>query len=318
MPGTIYCGDAVACLRRLPDNSVHAVVTSPPYFCQRDYQNPAQLGLEPTPPEYVAALTAVFGEVRRVLRNDGTLWLNVGDSYNAAGRKGQGTRKGCKQGTNRAAAAGHDTARPNDPRLKEKDLLGVPWRLAFALQDAGWYLRADIIWYKTNCMPDSVKDRPTKAHEYLFLLSKSARYHYDRVAGSEPTAAAPPGREASPGRRSKKRPEPTLFDAVADAADPGGDTRRNRRTVWAVPTRPYRGAHFATFPVELVAPCVRIGCPAGGVVLDPFFGSGTTGVAALDAGRSFVGIELNPEYAELARKRLCRLHGPACVTVTAG
>jgi DNA modification methylase len=243
-------------------------------------------------------LVKVFREVRRVLRDDGTLWLNLGDSYNAAGRSGHGTRVGYKQGTNRASATGSDACRPSVDALKEKDLIGIPWRVAFALQADGWYLRQDIIWSKPNPMPESVTDRCTKAHEYIFLLSKSARYYYDGDAIKEPSSgrerwygdcgySVGAGRNDGPGSESK----------------PGRETR-NRRSVWTVASQPYSGAHFATFPPKLIEPCILAGCPVGGTVLDPFNGSGTTCEVAIGNARNYVGIELSPEYMRLAEQRL--------------
>ena len=262
-----------------------------------------QIGLEETPEAYVARMVEVFREVRRVLRDDGTLWLNLGDSYAAAGGSGQqgnGQRNGRRHTQenlkgNSAEASG----------LKPKDLVGIPWRVAFALQADGWWLRQDIIWHKPNPMPESVADRCTKAHEYVFLLSKSARYYYDAKAISEPSIHA--GETVSLGEKSLSKGQANgsgsaksgnaLCDSVVVKES------RNRRSVWTVATQPYAEAHFATFPPDLVKPCVLAGCPAGGTVLDPFAGSGTTGMAALELGRSSVLIELNPKYADMIRRR---------------
>lgn len=316
----ILQGDCLEVLKSLPDGSVHTCITSPPYYGLRDYgtakweggdsecdhkipevehgnligksdgkdkQNSHavrfnrvscykcgairiddQIGLEETPDAYVAKLAAVFREVKRVLRDDGTLWLNLGDSY----------------GGNREHATESATATCGNTKLdvcakfnkvgngiKPKDLIGIPWMVAFALRADGWYLRSDIIWAKRNCMPESVKDRPTKSHEYIFLLAKSQKYYYDA-------------------------------DAIKDPVSING--KRNKRDVWFISTKPYKEAHFATFPPDLIEPCVLAGCPQGGTVLDPFNGSGTTGQVALTNNRNYIGIELNPEYIELTHKRL--------------
>jgi len=258
----IHVGDCLEVLRGMDSASVQTCVTSPPYWGLRDYGVEGQLGLEKTPDEYVAKMVDVFREVRRVLRDDGTLWLNLGDSYSA--RSGTGY-------TQMATTA---------PGLKTKDLIGIPWRVAFALQADGWYLRQDIIWHKPNPMPESVRDRCTKAHEYIFLLSKSRRYYFDSEAMKEPTVQSESG---------------------------FGNETRNRRSVWSVNLRPYKGAHFATFPPDLIRPCVRAGCPIGGVVLDPFAGSGTTAQVAFEEGRLSVLCELNPSYVKLIEERLAPL-----------
>ena len=265
----LVLGDCRNVLPTLPAGSVHCCVTSPPYFGLRDYGHENQIGLERTPEAFVQELVEVFREVRRVLRDDGTLWLNLGDSYNAYNAN-RGASTSISDGT---AGRGHPTHRRGltTPTLKNKDLIGIPWRVAFALQSDGWYLRQDIIWHKPNPMPESVTDRCTKAHEYLFLLSKGARYHFDSEAIKEPATKG---------------------------------ATRNRRSVWSVTTKPFKGAHFATFPPDLIEPCILAGCPAGGTVLDPFMGSGTTAAVSLQHGRQFVGVELNPEYLELARRRV--------------
>ena len=222
--------------------------------------------------------------------------MNIGDSYNAAGRVGHGTRTGFKQGTNRASAEKVDTCRPNDPSLKEKELCGIPWRVAFALQESGWFLRQDIIWHKSNPMPESVKDRCTKSHEYLFLLTKSAKYYFDAAAIEEP--ATPYSRPNLTAPRYSA-PGQTHHSAQSSTGD-----SRNKRSVWSVPLAPYKEAHFATFPPDLIRPCVRAGCKPDGMILDPFTGSGTTGVVALEEGRRFIGCEINPTYVAMAKRRI--------------
>ena len=289
-------GDCLDVLRGMEDDSVHCCVTSPPYYGLRDYGMDGQIGLEPTPDEYVARMVAVFREVRRVLRDDGTCWVNLGDSYASGGRK---TRDEDSKLEQRGMQI-----RPADPSgIKPKDLLGIPWRVAFALQADGWYLRQDIIWAKPNPMPESVRDRCTKSHEYIFLLTKSARYFYDHEAVKEPSLYPPGTRQnVEKGGFNSKYSEGSgrkgdeSFRAIRE--------KRNRRSVWTVATRPYSGAHFAVFPPQLIEPCILAGCPVGGTVLDPFAGSGTTGAVALTHDRHFIGIELNPEYLELAKQRI--------------
>ena len=286
-----YQGDALEILKTLPDEHVQTCVTSPPYWGLRDYGVPGQLGLEPTPEEYVARMAAVFREVRRVLREDGTLWLNLGDSYAAVGN---GIGSG-KQLTNIGSFM---PAKSAPPGLKPKDLVGIPWRVAFALQADGWYLRSDIIWAKPNPMPESVTDRPTRAHEYLFLLSKSARYYYDAEAIAEASVSD------HPSGNGYARPEAISRGGRGQSekwSNIGGS--RNRRSVWTVATQPYPEAHFAVFPPKLIEPCVLAGAPSGGVVLDPFMGSGTTAQVAQNLGRQWIGIELNPDYIALQSAR---------------
>lgn len=253
-------GDAMVGLQRLPENSIQCCVTSPPYWGLRDYGVKGQIGLEASLNQFINNLVTVFREVRRVLKDDGVLWLNIGDSYTSGGRT---WRAPDKKNPVRAMSV-----RPDTPEgLKPKDLIGVPWRLALALQQDGWYLRSDIIWEKPNAMPESVKDRPTRSHEYIFLLSKSEKYFYDYEAIREPNG-------------------------------------RNRRSVWSVNTQGFPAAHFATFPPKLIEPCILGGTKPGDFVLDPFFGSGTVGVVSRDLDRQFVGIELNPEYVKIALNRL--------------
>lgn len=301
MSVNIVIGDALEQLRVMPDESVHCIVTSPPYYGLRDYGIAGQIGLEPTPSEYVARLAAVFAEARRVLRDDGTLWLNLGDSYAMSTRGSSG--KGEKQVTNKGTLlADRSSAIPLG--LKAKDLLGIPWRVAFALQADGWYLRQDIIWAKPNPMPESVTDRCTKAHEYVFLLSKSARYYFDNEAVKEQAVSDhPSGNGFKRGARlSYQNADGTARGNDEQWHDVGG--KRNRRSVWTVTPKPYKGAHFAVFPPDLIEPCIMAGSPVGGTVLDPFGGSGTTGLVAERHGRNAILIELNPQYAELARQRL--------------
>jgi len=256
----LICGDTETVLSKLPGSIFQTCITSPPYWSLRDYNIPGQIGLEESVFAYIDHLVRVFAQVRRVLTDDGTLWLNIGDSYTSGGRTWRATDK-----KNRVRAM---NVRPPTPEgLKPKDLIGVPWLLAFALQKEGWYLRADLIWNKPNCQPESVKDRPTRSHEYLFLFSKSEHYQYD------PSAVR-------------------------------GPNGRNLRTVWDIPTKPYPEAHFATFPSSLVEPCVKLATTHGDLILDPFIGSGTTGLVALKLDRRFIGIELNPSYLQIADDRL--------------
>jgi site-specific DNA-methyltransferase (adenine-specific) len=258
----------------------------------RDYGHDGQIGLEKTPEEFVQAIVGVFREVWRVLKDDGTLWLNLGDSYAANNSGNNGYDDGRINRDKRTAAGVPLGAKP-------KDLLGIPWRVAFALQDDGWYLRSDIIWHKPNPMPESVTDRPTKSHEYIFLLTKSPRYYYDQEAVREPHS-----------REWWKETVKTTGGECPDRNDGGnrqGDgtpAGRNRRTVWTVATKPYSGAHFATFPPALIEPCILAGCPPGGVVLDPFMVSGTVAQVAIETGRNWLGVELNPEYIKLAEQRI--------------
>jgi DNA modification methylase len=286
---TILIGDCLEVLRGLPDGMAQTCVTSPPYYGLRDYGHAGQIGLEETPDAYVARLVGVFREVRRVLRDDGTLWLNLGDSYAAGGNGGgnkNDTNKGSLTVARKVAPAGY----------KPKDLIGIPWMVAFALRADGWWLRQDIIWHKPNPMPESVTDRCTKAHEYVFLLTKSARYFYD----------ADSIREAPTGRTD-------ALSVINTGADNGREKRTlnndgtigaNARSVWPIATQPYSGAHFATMPPALAERCVKAGSRPGDMVLDPFGGAGTTGLVADRLGRSATLIELSPEYARLARERI--------------
>ena len=268
----------------LADESVQCVITSPPYWGLRDYGVDGQLGLESTPEEYISNMVQVFREIWRVLRPDGTLWLNLGDSYAGSGGAG------------------------GDYNLPAKNLIGIPWRVAFALQADGWYLRQDIIWHKPNPMPESVHDRCTRAHEYIFLFAKSSRYYYNADAIVEPAVGGHSATAASFRRGSGKRSIPILPGKAATHRLSRPDVRyngptRNRRSVWTVATRPYRGAHFATFPPELIEPMVLAGSRPGDIVLDPFAGTGTVGQVCIKYGRRFIGIELNPDYIKLAQRR---------------
>lgn len=312
-------GDCRDVLRTLPDESVHCVVTSPPYFRLRDYGVNGQIGLEPTPDDYVAEMVAVFREVRRVLRSDGTLWLNLGDSYAGSGRGGNPAES---QHRKQATNTGKPVWRKDNPDknkgfsnrdgigwvngLKPKDLIGIPWRVAFALQADGWWLRQDIIWSKPNPMPESVTDRCTKAHEYLFLLTKAERYFFDAGAIAEPFADERFGASGvRPGVRQKYAESATRGgDQGLEKFNGSGRAGRNKRSVWTVNSHPFPDAHFATFPPALIEPCIKAGCPEGGTVLDPFGGAGTTGLVADRLGRNAILIELNPEYAAMAVRRI--------------
>ena len=317
MTAIVLHGDCRELLATLDAGSVQTCVTSPPYFGLRDYGVAGQIGLEATPDAYVAELVAVFREVRRVLSDDATLWLNLGDSYHAGQSAARGSpdrstltggggryRTGSK--VEKAFNEQKPTKRANDGSTKPKDLLGIPWRVAFALQADGWYLRSDIIWHKPNPMPESVTDRPTKSHEYLFLLAKSERYYYDADAIAEPAIHA--GRivratDADTAKNGQKGEHgATAFGFTQHDTLVKSD--RNRRTVWTIPTAPYRGAHFATFPPALIEPCILAGSKRGDTVLDPFGGAGTTGLVADRLGRNAVLCELNPAYATMARHRI--------------
>ena len=256
----IFLGDAFQILQTFPDESVNCIITSPPYWGLRDYNISGQIGHEPTLNQYINQLTIIFHEAKRVLKEDGVFWLNIGDGYTSGNRKWRAPDK--------KNPAREMSIRPDTPKgLKPKDLLGIPWRLAFSLQDSNWYLRSDIIWNKPNAMPESVKDRPTRSHEYLFMLTKSEKYYYDREAIQEPN-------------------------------------KRNKRTVWDINTQPFQEAHFATFPPKLIEPCILSSTRRGDLILDPFFGSGTVGLVAKELERRFWGIEINPKYLEIAKKRI--------------
>lgn len=307
---TVLLGDALERLRMLQDESVDCCVTSPPYYGLRDYDTEGQIGLEKSPEEYVERLVAVFREVRRVLRNDGTLWIVIGDSY--------ATRSGPQPPANTRNVHGH-TEKRVPQGYKYKELIGVPWMLAFALRAEGWYLRQDIIWQKTNCMPESVRDRCTKSHEYIFLFSKQPRYFFNAEAISEDVE----------GESTKRylREQQNGAGAISHAPRFGGEKygadareetrtksgkiyiarpKKNKRDVWPIATAGCKGAHFAVFPEKLADCCILAGCPDRGVVLDPFCGSGTTGIAAKKRGRGFVGVEINPDYRQMALERIAQ------------
>ena len=324
----IYQGDCLAVLKTFEDNSIDCCVTSPPYYALRDYGVDGQIGLEETPEKYIERLTEVFMEVHRVLKPNGTLWLNIGDSY--AGNCSVTSTGRCGMGKPRERI---------DHRvfdgIKPKDLIGIPWMLAFSLRNAGWYLRQDIIWHKPNPMPESVTDRCTKSHEYIFLLSKSQKYYFDYEEIQE-KATGYDGRKDTMMKGSKKYDTQIVPNQSVQSMAKNGHERwkfkskncqydgkqpnsmqlkregmtdeaypvRNKRDVWTVNIKPCKEAHFATYPPELVSNCILAGCPKEGVVLDPFMGSGTTGIVANKLGRHYVGIELNPEYVEMARRRI--------------
>lgn len=322
----IYHGDCRDLLEYLPSESVHCIVTSPPYFVLRDYNVDGQMGLEPSPDAFVEALVGVLRQCRRVLRNDGTLWLNIGDSYAGSGRGGNPTKKSSTlqgghasqeasmvrrtrkpteiSGTARDAAVTQHGARGANAKLKQKDLIGIPWMTAFALRADGWYLRQDVIWHKPNPMPESVRDRCTKAHEYVFLLSKSSTYYFNSESIQEPATGRPPG-NVKPTKGGRNYEKGAVEHRTASGLhNIGARQTRNRRSVWSVSTRPFKEAHFATFPPDLIRPCILASCPEGGVVMDPFFGAGTTGLVASQTGRNCIGIELNPDYIDIAKRRL--------------
>lgn len=350
----LYGIDVIEGLKTLADESVDCVVTSPPYWSLRDYGIKGQLGLEKTPELFVHKMVAVFSEVRRVLKDKGTLWMNLGDTYNSSRSGARDNERWPKQSRNEHSKNNKIICR----QIKPKELVGIPWRVAFALQADGWYLRQDIIWSKPNPMPESVTDRCTKSHEYIFLLTKSQKYYYDSDAIKEPFQDAtyqrmmrgvsdkhkningapgqspqsflkarpnqriPSGWDTSKGGHSdlkgrfsdnRKKYKPNDGGGTSFKGHSGykkqdgtliGDGMRNKRSVWEISTQPYPKAHFATFPMELPKICIMAGCPMGGIVLDPFSGSGTTGEVAIGCGRDYIGIDINKEYEVLARDRL--------------
>jgi len=299
----IEFGDCRDTMRKWKEQGIKAqtCVTSPPYYGLRDYGHEGQIGLEETPEEYIKAIVEVFRCVWDVLEDDGTLWLNIGDSYYNY-RPGQGQRQG-KQSIASQKFSEVEICHKRGLKLdglKEKDLIGIPWLLAFALRADGWYLRQDIIWHKPNPMPESVQDRCTKAHEYIFLMSKSQKYYYDADAIEE--HATTPAIASRPNAYSL-----AMQSGGKDSQNLGGsDGSRNKRSVWTVNTKPYAGAHFAVFPQELIEPCIMAGAPVGGIVLDPFMGSGTTAQVAQHLGRKYLGCELNPDYKPLQKKRVAQ------------
>tara|TARA_R100001163_G_scaffold2649_5_gene4083 strand:+ start:205 stop:1158 length:954 start_codon:yes stop_codon:yes gene_type:complete len=294
----IYAGDCLDSLKQLEDQSINTCITSPPYWGLRNYNDEEkQLGMEDTPEEFVDNLVKVFREIKRVLRDDGTAWLNLGDSYSSGGRTTT---------TNQSLRGDKDygVTRPKPSKgIKPKDLIGIPWRVALALQQDGWYLRQDIIWHKPNPMPESVKDRCTKAHEYIFLLSKSPKYYCDMELIREPIKESNKGfimarartAQGALGGKNKHNMERRNYKEIKGA---------NKRSVWTVTTKPFKGAHFATFPMDLIEPCVLAGCPEAGTVLDPFAGSGTTGIVANHKNRNAVLLELSEDYINIAVKRI--------------
>lgn len=336
---TVIQGDCLDVMKSMPDNFVNCCVTSPPYWGLRDYGVEGQLGLEKTPNEYVEKIVNVFREVKRILKKDGTLWLNLGDSYNStdAGKNPggfQGKQMRNNEQMNNAYTRHGDTLKGKIKGLKPKDLVGIPWRVAFALQADGWYLRQDIIWSKPNPMPESVTDRCTKSHEYIFLMAKSERYYFNQesirtplkdisIARLAQNIESQKGSDRVPfktngnmkavrkqydksmaGGGSKIKGHNGYFDEYGNLIC--GDTA-NKKSVWTITTKPFKEAHFATFPEDLIVPCIFAGCPEGGIVFDPFIGSGTTGVVAMKYDRNFIGIELNAEYIEMANERISEL-----------
>jgi len=304
----ILNGDSAEMLKTLPPDSVHCCVTSPPYYGLRDYGIAGQIGREETPEQYIKRLVSVFREVWRVLRSDGTLWVNIADTYCGTGSKGSHfDPKNPKGRTGQQVSINHHA-----PGCKQKDLIGIPWLLAFALRNDGWYLRNAVIWEKGNAMPESAKDRLTRSYEFVFLLAKSKKYYYDWLAIAEPTA------EVSIKRLKGGRGQHKYAGGIDGQSAQGinspraaGATRteeipvfRNKRDVWRINTAPYTGAHFAAYPPKLAQTCILAGCPPGGVVLDPFFGSGTTGFVAQQHGRRYIGIDINAEYCRLADERI--------------
>ena len=296
MKAIILVGDVRTRLAEIPDKSIQSCITSPPYWGLRDYGEDAQIGLEESPQDYVDAMVKVFQEVKRVLRDDGTLWLNLGDSYSGSG-KGPAGNLGATH-DERNMEKKHSAIVPDG--LKPKDLIGIPWRVAFALQADGWYLRQDIIWAKPNPMPESVTDRCTKSHEYLFLLSKSSKYYFDNNAIKEPSVSKDNTKRDRDSSKLNNTPGRTRMAGLKT----NNYDMRNKRDVWTISSKPFRGAHFAVMPEALVEPCILAGSQGGDTILDPFTGSGTVAVVSLSNGRNFIGTELNPEYAEISVNRI--------------
>lgn len=296
MPIKIIHGDSIELLKNIEEGSINTCITSPPYWGLRNYNDEAkQLGMEDTPEEFTENLVKVFREIKRVLRDDGTVWLNLGDSYSSGGRTTT---------TNQSLRGDKDygVTRPKPSKgIKPKDLIGIPWRVAFALQADGWYLRQDIIWHKPNPMPESVRDRCTKAHEYIFLLSKNVKYYYDHEAIKEDAKSAGKKSAGFKGRQGGAEYHAT---GGGIGSEEKIYNKKNKRSVWTVTTKPFKGAHFATFPKDLIEPCVLAGCPEGGTVLDTFAGSGTTGIVAAQNNRNAVLLELNQDYINIAKARI--------------
>lgn len=310
--GQIIIADAVDGLRQIESESCDTCVTSPPYFQQRNYGVDGQIGLEDTPEAFISRIVDVFREVKRVLRNDGTLWVVISDSYAGSG-KNAGNKKPHPKARKGLEHSGDTLPRYKIKNYKPKDLIGIPWMLAFALRDDGWYLRQDIIWNKPNCMPESVTDRCTKSHEYIFLLSKSKRYYYDSDAIKEP--AKYDGRKDTYNKGSIKYDVPCVPGKTVQTQNVAGKPHerwifkdgfaiKNKRDVWTIATKPYKKAHFAVFPPELIRPCIRAGSRRGGIVLDPFAGSGTTAKVAVEEGRDFICIDINPQYRKLIEQKV--------------
>ena len=325
---TIIQGDCREVLKSLPSESVDCIITSPPYFGLRDYGTNDQIGMEKTPSEFINELVCVFREAKRALKDNGTLWVNMGDSY---ARNGGLSGGGNRHLMHMEGKQNRMLSVPKDQDLKEKDLIGIPWMLAFALRADGWYLRQDIIWSKPNPMPESVTDRCTKSHEYIFLLSKSKKYYYDHKAimtdiqetsfkrlnqdiegqiGSDRAVGKSSNMKAkfSSGNIARKTGEergcPSDTGSNVCGNVPWEGMKANKRSVWTVSTKPFKEAHFATFPKELIIDCIKAGCPEDGIVLDMFIGAGTTAIMSRILGRNFIGIELNPEYIQIAEKRI--------------
>ena len=325
-----YTGDCRKLLRQLPPGSIQTCITSPPYWGLRDYDTKGQIGLEPTPAKYIAELVKTFELVRTALRDDGTLWLNLGDSYSHGGCGARDGERWPKQQRNKGSLSQRTKHAKKNTGLKPKDLIGIPWAVAFALRDAGWYLRMDVIWHKPNPMPESVDDRPTKAHEYLFLFAKSESYYYNADAIAEPTVwegqrrtstpAVDRGQPDAPPHTGLRRYKSSGNKERSYRADRGGNPNmpsgqamgvpwkdetglRNKRSVWTVSPVPYAGAHFAVYPPALIEPCILASSRPGDVVLDPFFGSGTTGAVAEKHERRWIGFDVNPAYAKLQAER---------------
>ena len=297
----ILTGDCRDMLPTMDAESVNCCVTSPPYYGLRDYGVEGQIGMEETPAAYVKKMVEVFRDVKRVLQDDGTLWLNLGDSYAGSGKGAWNTHDVQKEVY--VPKPCEPQSRCRTPDCKPKDLIGIPWRVAFALQADGWYLRQDIIWSKPNPMPESVTDRCTKSHEYIFLLSKSPKYYFDAASIAEPCTCSVTDNSIKFGGNKYGESQDKHHATYSGNVYTQKQTR-NKRDVWVISTQPFSGAHFATYPEELVRNCILAGCPAGGTVLDPFSGSGTTGKVAHDLGREYIGIELNPAYAEASKKRI--------------